>query len=362
MGHPTPADERYFARALSLARKGQGNVFPNPMVGAVIVRGGRIVGEGYHRKAGGPHAEIEALRKAGRQSKGATLYLNLEPCSHFGKTPPCADAVIAAGIRKVFCIMRDPNPRVSGKGFRRLRKAGIEVVVDGPVAQAESLNEGFFAFHRRKRPFVTIKFATSLDGKIATRTGDSKWITGEDARAHARTLRGESQAILVGINTVLADDPHLGIREKGKKDPLRIILDSRLRIPPAARILRDANVLVVTTKFANANKKRSLVEKGIGILEMGNRIDVTTLMRELYRREIISVLVEGGERVLGSFVDARCVDKIHAFHAPLLIGGETAKSAVGGKGAASIRQALHLTRIERKIFGDTVLVSGYIKR
>ncbi|MEK7156458.1 MAG: bifunctional diaminohydroxyphosphoribosylaminopyrimidine deaminase/5-amino-6-(5-phosphoribosylamino)uracil reductase RibD [Patescibacteria group bacterium] len=355
-------DEVMMREAFRLARKGKGCTSPNPLVGAVAVKGGVVVARGYHTRSGAPHAEIEALRAGGDNLRGSTLYVNLEPCSHHGKTPPCADALLKAGIRHVVCATSDPNPKVHGEGIRRLRRHGVRVTVGALASEARRLNEAFFAFHEQKRPFVTIKFAASLDGKIATKTGDSKWITGEKARAYARRLRGESQAVLVGVGTVLADDPHLGVREKGKKDPLRIILDSRLRIPQGARVLRDGNVLVVTTRRASAVKKRMLVKKGIELVEMENGIDVRALMRELYKREIISVLVEGGGSVLGSFLDARCVDKVYAFHAPLLIGGESAKSAVEGRGASSIRQALRLTRVKRTTFGDNTLITGYPKK
>ncbi len=353
-------DAKYLETTLRLARKGLGQTFPNPMVGAVVVRRGRIVGWGYHRKAGSAHAEIEALAAAGVRARGATLYVNLEPCNHFGRTPPCADAIIAAKIHRVVCCTRDPHKAARG-GIEKLKRAGIAVSVGGLEQKARELNEAFFTFHETLRPFVAVKFAASLDGKTATRTGDSKWITNGRARAYARALRGLYQAILVGINTVLHDDPHLGTREKGKKDPLRIVLDSRLRIPLTARILRDNNVMIVTTRHANSKKKRLLVGKGIEVVGMGSKIDVRALMRELYKREITSVLVEGGGEVLGSFVGARCVDKVYAFHAPLIIGGE-AKSAIGGRGANKVREALQLTRIERKTFGDNTLVIGYPKR
>lgn len=357
----TAQDARYLKRALRLAEKGLGRTFPNPMVGAVIVKNGRIVGEGYHRKAGGPHAEIEALRMAGKSAKGATLYVNLEPCSHVGRTPPCADAIIRAKIQRVVCCMRDPNPKVSGAGISRLRRAGIIVSIGGYAAEAEVLNEGFLAFHRKSRPFVAIKFASSLDGKIATKTGDSKWVTNVRARAYARALRGRYQSVLVGINTVLSDDPHLGARAKGIPDPLRIILDSTLKIPLTSRVLRDTNVLIFTTHRANRPTYNALVEDGIAVVTCaGKTVSLRAVMKELIRRTIISVFVEGGGTVLGSFIDAKLVDKVYAFHAPLLLGGEAAKSAIGGKGAPSIRQALRLVRMEHKMFGDNLLISGYL--
>ena len=352
-------DAKYLEMTLRLARKGLGRTFPNPMVGAVVVKHDRIIGQGYHRKAGSAHAEVEALAAAGARAKGATLYVNLEPCNHFGRTPPCADVIVAAKIKRVVCCTRDPHKAARG-GIEKLKRAGIAVSFGRLEQEARDLNEAFFTFHETHRPFVAIKFAASLDGKIATYTGDSKWITNERARACARTLRAHHQAILVGINTVLKDDPHLGVRLKNRPDPVRIILDSTLRIPVKSKVLRDTNVLIFTTKRASRKKKRLLAGRGIEVVETRSRINVEALMRELYKRGIISVLVEGGGDVLGSFVDARCVDKVHAFHAPILIGGETAKSAVRGRGASSIQQALRLTRVTRKIFGDSMLVSGYI--
>ncbi|HEY4526430.1 MAG TPA: bifunctional diaminohydroxyphosphoribosylaminopyrimidine deaminase/5-amino-6-(5-phosphoribosylamino)uracil reductase RibD [Candidatus Paceibacterota bacterium] len=352
-------DARYLKMTLRLARKGLGRTFPNPMVGAVVVKRGRVVGRGYHSKAGSVHAEVEALAAAGAHARGATLYVNLEPCSHWGRTPPCVDLIVRARVKRVVCCMRDPNPKVSGTGIRSLRRAGIETSVGCLVDEAETLNEGFITFHRKSRPLVAIKFAASLDGKIATYSGDSKWITNERARAYARALRGRYQAILVGINTVLRDDPHLGVRIKNRPDPVRIILDSTLRIPLKSKVMRDTNVLIFTTTRASGKKKQLLIERGVEVVELGSRIHVRALMRELYKREIISVLIEGGGEVLGSFVDARCVDKAYVFHAPIIIGGETAKSAVRGRGTSSIRAALRLTSIARTSFGDNMLVSGY---
>ncbi|MDO8576534.1 MAG: bifunctional diaminohydroxyphosphoribosylaminopyrimidine deaminase/5-amino-6-(5-phosphoribosylamino)uracil reductase RibD, partial [bacterium] len=239
MGRTSAADEKYLKLTLELAEKGRGKTFPNPMVGAVIVKRGRIVGQGYHRKAGEPHAEAEALGIAGGRAKGATLYVNLEPCDHWGRTPPCADTIIRANIKRVVCCTRDPH-KVARGGIEKLKRAGIAVSVGELAQEARDLNEAFFTFHELHRPFVAIKFAASLDGKIATHTGDSKWITNERARAYARRLRGHYQAILVGINTILHDDPHLGVRAKGKPDPLRIILDTTLRIPLKSKVLRDS--------------------------------------------------------------------------------------------------------------------------
>src|SRR3989338_4579458 len=302
MARISATDTKYLTLTLELAEKGRGRTFPNPMVGAVVVNRGRIVGQGYHRKAGSAHAEVEALAAAGARARGATLYVNLEPCNHWGRTPPCVDAIIAGKIKRVVCCTRDPHKAARG-GVEKLKRAGIAVSVGGLEQEARDLNEAFFTFHEMLRPFVAIKFAASLDGKIATRTGDSKWITNRRARAYARALRGCYQAILVGINTVLKDDPHLGVRIKNRPDPLRVILDSTLRIPLKSKVLRDTNVLIFTTKRASTEKKRLLIERGVDVVEVGSRINVKALMRELYKRGITSVLIEGGGEVLGSFVN-----------------------------------------------------------
>ena len=356
-------DVEYLKGALALAKKARGRTFPNPMVGAVIVKNGRIIGRGYHREVGAPHAEINALKAAAGGARGATLYLNLEPCSHWGKTPPCVEAIIRAKIKRVVCCMRDPNPQVSGAGIQQLRRANIEVSIGGCSAEAEALNESFLFFHRNRRPFVAIKFAASLDGKIATRTGDSKWITNERALAYARALRSEYQAILVGINTVLRDDPHHGVRIKGRPDPLRIILGSTLKIPLKSKVLRDTNVLIFTTKRADKAKYEKLTAAGIKVVTCaGASVPASAVLKELIRRGIISVLVEGGGATLGSFVDAGSVDKAYVFQSPVIIGGEKAKSAIGGRGVDSVSNALRLTRVTHKTFGDNTLTSGYPKK
>ena len=356
-------DVGYLKDALALAKKARGQTFPNPMVGAVIVKNGRIVGRGYHHKVGAPHAEINALKAAAGKARDATLYLNLEPCSHWGKTPPCVDAIIRAKIKRVVCCMRDPNPQVSGAGIRHLRRANIEVSIGGCSAEAEALNESFLFFHRNRRPFVAIKFAASLDGKIATHSGDSRWITNERARAYARALRSEYQAILVGINTVLRDDPHLGVRIKGRPDPLRIILDSTLKIPLKSKVLRDTNVLVFTTKRADKVKYKKLTAAGIEVVTCaGVSVPVRTVLKELTRCGIVSVFVEGGGATLGNFVDSGFVDKAYVFQSPIIVGGEKAISAIGGRGVDSVSNALRLTRVTHKTFGDNTLTSGYPKK
>lgn len=318
--------------ALSLAKKGSGSTFPNPMVGAVIVKNGKVIGKGYHKKAGLPHAEIEAIETARRglaKLKGTTLYVNLEPCIHFGKTPPCVDAIIKAGVTRVVCATADPNPIVSGKGITKLQKAGIDVSVGLLEKEAIKLNEAFFTFHQKKRPFIAIKFAASLDGKIATKRNDSKWITNEKARAFAGKLRSQYQAVLVGINTVINDNPHLG-------NSLRIILGSESKIPKDFQVLRDSNVLIVNPK------------------------NIKELLSTLVKKEIISILVEGGGETIGRFIDEKLVDKVYAFHAPLIIGGEKAINAVRGEGVAKLKDAIKLKNVTFQKFDDNILTTGYV--
>lgn len=360
MENISPKDIAYLKLALRLAKKGLGRTFPNPMVGAVVVKRGQVVGRGYHRKAGLPHAEIEALRVAGRSAEGATLYLNLEPCNHWGRTPPCVPKIAEAKVARVVCCSFYPNPKVCGMGIRALRRTGIRVSVGALAVEAEMLNEGFFKFHRAGRPFIAIKFASSMDGKIATRSGSSRWITNEQARKYARSLRRNYQAVLVGINTVLHDDPHLGVRISGVPDPLRIILDSTLKIPQGSKVLRDKNVLIFATRHADQKRYKRLISQSVPVVMCpGNSISLQVVMKELVRREVVSIFVEGGGAVLGSFVDAKLVDKVYAFYAPILIGGETAVSAVRGMGADSIRQSLRLKNLALKTFGDNILISGY---
>lgn len=334
-------DQFFLKETLKLAKKGIGWTNPNPMVGAILVKNGSIVGKGYHKRVGSAHAEIEAIKSSKDSLKGATLYINLEPCSHFGRTPPCVDEIIKAKITRVVCSTLDPNPKVSGRGIAKLKKAGIDVSVGILEYRARILNETFFTFHEKNRPFIALKFASSLDGKIATKTGDSKWITNEKARIYARNLRGQYQAILVGINTVIKDNPHLGTRIKNKKNPPRIILDSHLKIPLESYVLRDSNVLIITTSTANKQKLKQLNKRGIEVLVLsGDKISIPKLLQKLKAIEIISVMVEGGGKTIGSFVDSGFVDKVYAFVSPIIIGGKQAISAVEGRGVEKINQAI----------------------
>lgn len=354
-------DSGFLKEALKLARKGIGWTNPNPMVGAILVKDGKIIAKAYHKRVGLPHAEIEVLRAAKESVKGVTLYVNLEPCSHFGRTPPCVSAIIHSGIGRVVCSTLDPNPKVHGKGVKALQKAGVEVTVGLLENEARILNEAFFTFHEKNRPFVAIKFAASLDGKIATRTGDSKWITNKQARAYARKLRSYYQAVLVGINTLITDNPHLGVRKKGRKNPLRIIIDSKLKIPVNSQVLRDSNVLIITTISSDREKAIELKKRNISLVMFDTEtIPFNALLEELRKREIISVLVEGGGNTIGRFVDEKLVDKVYAFVAPILIGGEKSAGAVGGEGVKDIKDSMRLINLSFKHFGDNFLVIGSI--
>jgi diaminohydroxyphosphoribosylaminopyrimidine deaminase/5-amino-6-(5-phosphoribosylamino)uracil reductase len=346
-------DDVYFmGRALMLARKGHPS--PNPRVGAVVVKDGVIIGEGFHERAGMPHAEVNALK--GIEAAGATLYVTLEPCSHHGRTPPCTDAIIDAGIGRVVCAMRDPNPKVDGIGL--LTEAGIPVDVGIMEDEARRLNEAFISYLDTNRPFTVLKCGMSLDGKIATKTGASKWITSQASRERAREMRENYDAILVGIGTVLADDPSL--RSSGDKHPLRIILDSTLRIPRTSDVLSDDNVLVVTTTRAEAGRREALEQEGIEVLVCGDEtVDLVRLLSLLGERGVTSLLVEGGSTVHGSFVQAGLVDKVLFFIAPLLIPGSTSLTAVGGEGIERLEEALRLGTMKVRRYGDDILIEAY---
>ncbi|MDN5348040.1 MAG: diaminohydroxyphosphoribosylaminopyrimidine deaminase [Clostridia bacterium] len=363
-------DESYMQRALELARLGLGRTSPNPAVGAVVVSRGEVVGEGYHQKAGTPHAEIHALQAAGSRAKGATLYVTLEPCCHFGRTPPCTKAIIAAGIRRVVAAMPDPNPRVSGKGLAELREAGLEVEVGVLAQEAQELNEAFIKYITSGRPWVTMKMAVSLDGKIATFTGASRWITGPESRLKAHQMRDTHDVVLVGIGTVLADDPLLTTRLPGGRgrDAARVILDSRLRIPLEARVVRLASpapTLVATTAAAPPEKLAILQGKGVEVLILPSeegRVSWPALLEALAARGWTSILIEGGAEVNASALAAGVVDKVVAFIAPKIIGGRSAPGAVGGEGAALPDCAWQLERIKLDRCGDDIMLTGYLRK
>jgi len=360
-----PLEEIFMRRALALARRGY--TAPNPMVGAVLVKDGRVVGEGYHRRAGMPHAEVEALRRAGEKARGATLYVTLEPCSHWGRTPPCADALIEAGVRCVYAAMQDPNPQVAGKGFEKLREAGIEVQVGVLEERARQLNEIFIKYHTTGMPFVTVKAAMSLDGKIATHTGDSKWITDEPARRLVHRLRARHDAVMVGVGTVLKDDPLLTVRLPRIKEPLhrlRVIVDSRLRCPEEAQVLRveDSPTLIATTESAPPDKIARLRERGVEIAVLpadGGRVDLRALIAMLAQRGVTGVLCEGGGTLIAALFAQRLVDKVVFFYAPRIIGGRDAPTAVEGDGCAYMEGCLRLDRVYWRKVGRDMMVQAY---
>ena len=346
------------ARAIELARQAEYRTSPNPMVGAVVLdSAGLMAGEGFHRQSGHKHAEEEALEAAGERARDGTLYVNLEPCSHAHREPSCAQAVIDAGIRRVVVSMTDPDERVRGAGMRMLEGAGIETSVGVLGDRATTLNE-FYVKHRLTgRPFVTAKFAMSLDGKIATRTGESRWITGEESRAHGHRLRRIHDAILVGVNTVMVDDPELTARVEGEesRQPLRVVLDSRLRIRQSARIV-GPNTLVATTKPGRVGAAEVVRLPA----SADGRVDLPSLLDELGRRGMLSLLVEGGSEVHASFFAAGLVDKVHAYVAPRLIGGQTAPGPLGGAGVEHLAAATHLSEVDFVKLGDDLLITGYV--
>jgi diaminohydroxyphosphoribosylaminopyrimidine deaminase / 5-amino-6-(5-phosphoribosylamino)uracil reductase len=337
-------------RVLALAARAAGETNPNPLVGCVIVKAGRVVAEGFHARAGSPHAELSALERAGERARGATLYVNLEPCAHQGRTPPCAPRVAAAGLRRVVVALRDPNPLVSGRGLALLRRHGLALTTGVLAAEAAQLNERFLLPFSSDRPFVLLKAALTLDGKIATSSGDSKWITGPDARNLARRLRRLHDAVLVGIGTVLADDPLLLPRPALTRPFYRVVLDSRFRIPLSSRLVRSARrtPLVVVGLDVNAKKRGALVTAGVTVCvdrRASQRVGLPWLMRTLLRLGIRSVMVEGGSEVLGAFLSARVVDQVALFRAPLLLGGQDSRAAFGGQSPRRIGEALVLSRL-----------------
>jgi len=368
---PAVYDKTHFMRtALRLAIRGAGSVSPNPLVGAVLVRGGKIVGSGYHRFFGGPHAECYALETARDKARGADLYINLEPCSHFGKTPPCADALISAGIRRVFIGMRDPNPLVSGSGIKKLAAAGIAVETGILERECRKLNEAFIKYITRTIPFVYLKLAASLDGKIATRSGDSKWITGTASRRLVHRLRSEVDAVMVGIGTVLGDDPLLTARldAVANKNPLRVIVDSRLRTPLSSKLLataRDVPTIIATTDNRAKSRAAAVLNSGAELLTLpqrNGRVNLKLLMKKLGQRGIAKLLIEGGSELSAAALQDGIVDKVLFFYAPKIIGGTNSYPMVGGSGSEKISRAIKLTDIHYRKVGEDILMEGYISK
>lgn len=389
-------DRQFMKRALLLAARGLGTTSPNPAVGAVVVKEGRIVGEGYHERAGLPHAEVIAIDRAGGLTEGATLYVTLEPCCHWGRTPPCVDKIIKSGIARVVVAMVDPNPKVCGKGILALREAGIQVDVGLLNDEAMELNEGYRKHVLSGLPFVTVKYAMTLDGKIATRAGKSRWISGSESRRLVHSIRGQVDAVIVGVGTVLKDDPELSCRlwewqnegdgsfEPGGRcnQPVRVVVDSTCRIPVGCRVITrrlpeelvspgsavnrfGTHAIVATTTLAPEERKRALEAAGACVLEVGppgadGRVRVDELLKELGRMGMVSVLVEGGPTLNAAFFRARAVDKVMAFISPMLVGGSDAPGPVAGMGVDFLEDAMRLTRIRYERIADDLLVTGYV--
>lgn len=364
----TKDDNYYMQKAIDLAKKAEGYTSPNPLVGAVVVKNNDIVGEGYHQYAGGPHAEVYALDEAGEKAKGATLYVNLEPCSHYGKTPPCSLKVIQSGVDRVVVGMKDPNPKVAGRGLDRLRKEGIDVEVGVLAEKAQELNEVFIKYITSEYPFIYLKSAQTLDGYIATKTGDSKWITNEKARKKGHELRNKVDAILVGSGTVLSDNPRLTTRlpEGEGKDSIRVLLDPQLKVPLEARIFNPdskAKTLIIISNKIEKNKKKpyrdldkvELIELP---LDKNKNIPLSLLLKTLHEREITSILVEGGGKINHSFLKAGLVDKIYTFIAPRILGGNDGISVYNGTGPESMKNIKELKNVQYKTLGDNILVIG----
>ncbi len=370
--------EQYMRRALELARRGEGHVSPNPMVGCVVVKDGRIISEGYHEKVGEYHAERNALLRCEEDPAGADLYVTLEPCCHYGRTPPCTEIIIEKGIGRVFVAALDVNPLVAGKGVQTLRDAGIEVVTGILEQEAMDLNEVFYHFFETHRPFVAMKYAMTLDGKIACYTGDSQWITGETARAYVHHLRKRYSSILVGITTALKDDPMLNCRTEEGVDPVRLVADSQLRLPTDSRLAQTAKDIptwVFTTeetlRSAKGRERADALNRlGVDVIPCGyagatdhhSRIDISNLLSILADRDIDSVLVEGGGTVNASFLEAGLVDRVYAFLGPKLVGGEESRSPIEGSGVPRMEAAVELEDIELQQFDDDFMITGRVKK
>lgn len=360
-------DEKYILRTFQLARKGVGAVNPNPLVGAVIVKNNQVIGEGYHRYFGGLHAEVEAVEDAAAPVEGATVYVNLEPCAHHGKTPPCASMLIQKKVQRVVIAMRDPNPQVAGKGIEMLRNAGIDVTVGVLEADALDLNRVFVKYITTKWPYVVMKTAMTLDGKIATRVGDSRWVTGEAARKVVHDLRHEYSAIMVGVNTVIADDPELTTRrDKESRNPVRIIVDSAARIPMDSHVIKnpgEAKTIIAHTRKASAEKLQILREGDVETIEAtGNdgKVDLNQLFKILGERGIDGILLEGGGMLNFSALQSKLVDEVITFVAPKIVGGEHAKSPVSGKGVDVMNQAYAVKEMRTMAIGDDLMIRGKI--
>jgi diaminohydroxyphosphoribosylaminopyrimidine deaminase/5-amino-6-(5-phosphoribosylamino)uracil reductase len=357
----TPFDRTMMHRCINLARRALGRTSPNPLVGSVVVQDGEIVGEGFHPGAGQPHAEVFALREAGEKARGATIYVSLEPCNHYGRTPPCSEALVAAGVAKVVVGMVDPDPRVSGGGIERLRRAGIEVVVGVEEAACRELNEAFIHRILHKRPLGILKYAMTLDGKIATISGHSTWVTGKEARSHVHQLRAACDAVIVGGNTVRLDDPYLTSHHPDAHNPLRVVMSRTLDLPIDAHVwqIDDAPTLVLTEIAANPDLQKQLVKKKVEVVEL-TPLTPAKVMTYLYERQLSSVLWECGGTLAASAIADGAVQKIMAFIAPKIVGGRVAPSPVGDLGFATMTDALTLERVSLRQLGSDYVIEGYL--
>jgi diaminohydroxyphosphoribosylaminopyrimidine deaminase/5-amino-6-(5-phosphoribosylamino)uracil reductase len=367
-------DEYFMKMALGLAKKGEGFTSPNPMVGAIIVKEGKVVGKGYHHAAGKAHAEVNAIDDAGALAQGATLYVTLEPCNHTGRTSPCTEKILTAGIKRVVVAMRDPNPDVKGGGIDYLKHRGISIKTGVCEEQAERLNEIFIKYVKTNRPFTIIKCAATLDGRIATRTGDSRWVTGEESRRFVHRLRHAVDAIMVGINTVEKDDPSLTTRLENSTgglkglDPVRIVLDTHLKIIEEAKLLRldsDSDTIIITGPSVSEDKKAGIEQQGAKIIESpvkSGLIDLDILMDRLGALGITSLLIEGGSRVIASALSAGIVEKIFFFYAPKILGGDDGVPICKGQGADLMKNCIPVKDITVRQFGNDVMIQGYIDK
>ncbi|WP_370839512.1 bifunctional diaminohydroxyphosphoribosylaminopyrimidine deaminase/5-amino-6-(5-phosphoribosylamino)uracil reductase RibD [Megamonas funiformis] len=361
-------DEKYMRLAMQLAGNAIGRTSPNPLVGAVIVKDNRVVGCGWHRKAGTPHAEVHALNQAGELAQGADVYVTLEPCAHYGKTPPCAKALVEAKVKNVYGGLLDVNPKVAGKGFKILEDAGIHVEYGFLQDELRKQNEVFFKWIEHKKPFIVLKAAMTLDGKIATATGQSKWITNETSRAYGYKLRDIYDGIMVGINTVIEDNPMLTARVDGGKNPIRIVVDSSLRIDINANVVQDksAKTIVATTDKADKDKILKLQAQDVDVIvvdkDKNDKVDIEKLLDILGQQNICSILVEGGATLSGSFVAKKLVDKVYFFIAPKIIGGKEAKTPVAGTGILNLQEALALKDIQIEKLEEDVLIIGRVDK
>ena len=360
-------DRKYMARALQLALRGAGHTRPNPMVGAVLVKDGRIIGEGWHKQYGGPHAEVNAFASATEDPEGATLYVSLEPCSHYGKTPPCADLIIRKKVARVVAALEDPNPLVSGRGFRKLRANGIRVTVGVLAEEARHINDVFLTYATRKRPFVLYKAAMSLDGKIACHTGESQWISSEKSREEVQRLRGILSGIMVGAGTVIADNPRLTCRMEEYENPARIIVDGTLRVPLESRIFHEpGRNIILTTSEASLEKKKALENLGVELIEADSeepgKVDLKSAMLALGIKGIDGILLEGGPTLAASALEAGIIDAVRFYIAQKIIGGREAPSPFAGTGAAHMNEVVPLTDAVYGTSGDDLWIQAYIQR